>query len=158
MKKLIIILTTISIVGFNSSCKKENLNKEVTTNVGPTKNNSYSINNKPFRKFSKSVNDCIAVVLNCSPEDVIVKPHYDAAIITAIANNDLPRFFENTENCGVFLPNGTLGNDLKDGLTSGIYGVYRSEHNDKVFYFIGDKDGLSEDNFVFVTAAVIGED
>ncbi len=155
MKKIIILLATISIVGFTYSCKKENTEAVTTTKIGATQNNSYSLNNKPLRKYDDKKGYCINLVENCASEDVVIRPHYDAAILVAINNHTLIDFFNSTENCDVFLPEGSLGVDLKTGLTSGIYGVFRKSSDSKTFYFIGDISKVNVDNFVFVTSAIV---
>jgi len=156
MKKFSFFIATVLLI--TVACNKIDDSKEISNQKSKFTESNYSVNGEPFRKLNAAKTGCINIVENCSPKDVIVRPHFNDNLASAIANNELADFFSEQENCDTILPDDSFGANLASGLQQGLLGVFIYTNNDKVLYFIGDIADVSENNFDYVVPVTIEEE
>jgi hypothetical protein len=131
----------------NSGVKQDNQNgSNYFVAAGP---------NKPWRKWSQALQKCINVQENCYPEDVIVQGIDFNSLTSAIQNNEVISFFEDSNNVGIFLPNDQLGSDIRNELITGNYDVYVHEVDSTEAYIFYGQTPVSSSSFEYVFPTII---
>ena len=170
-----IVLTSLLIIGCkkgedeqaHENTKESTSTQSTSTSAQSTGTNPIQVNTipggpiimSPFsRAWSDLLQDCFPIAWGCLP-DVIVRPHFNGYLIKLdlaieAGPEKVANLFTNEEVALQLIPDWNGEHEdmviFKEKLLSGHYTFIKKTTDSKIFYFMGNLETLSLDNYEYV--------